>query len=147
VAAAVLGVLGIGLSALQYRVLTTLPADAREARWALEWRRALPDGAVVAYVERSGTYIFTLPLYERATRARAFPIRLGDGPLPRLGKIPGPLYYYRSSVCSTPAAGGRCDELERSASLELVTERELPAPASLYPYATPSVSVRLLRRR
>jgi hypothetical protein len=146
--AAALAAAAVLAAVLQWRQLTSLPTDAEEATLALEWRQQLPDDAVVAYVERSGNYILTLPLYDRATKARAFPMTLDDGPLPNLARVAGPLFYYRSSVCSSPQAVARCAELERALELEPILERELGArPSMRHPYATPTVRVKLARRR
>jgi hypothetical protein len=135
--------LGIAAAALQFRAMTELPTDAREARLALEWRRGLPEGAVVAYLERADHHIFTLPLYGGVTAAQPFPIRLEEPALPA-----GPSFYYRSSVCSSPTAAERCAELERALRLEPVSVHELPALPSMRwnPYASGTVRVGLFRR-
>jgi hypothetical protein len=147
VAAGVL-VAGILAAALQLRAATELPTDAREAKLAIAWRRGLPEGAVVAYVERVDHQISTLPLYEGVTAARPFPIRLGQAQPPNISELGAPVYYYRSSVCASPNAATRCAELERSVRLELVHERALPALPSMRwnPYAPGPVRVALFRR-
>jgi hypothetical protein len=146
--AGAIGVAAIVAGVGQFRTLTTLPTDAEEATLALSWRRQLPEGALVAYVERAENHIFTLPLYDGVTNARAFPISLGNAALPDLRRVAGPLFYYRSSVCSSPAAVARCDDLERTLELDSVLEHDFGArPSMRHTYATPTVRVKLARRR
>jgi hypothetical protein len=145
--AVAIGAAALGAAVAQFRTLTTLPTDAEEALLVSSWRDQLPEGALVAYVERAGDHIFTLPLYDGVTNARAFPITLGRGERPDLARIAGPLYYYRSSVCSSPAAAAACDDLERGLSLEKIFERDLVArPSMRHPYRGPMVRVKLARR-
>lgn len=142
------GLAGLALAALRWTSLTALPTDAEEARFALEWRDGLPADAVVAYVERAGERISVVPLYDGVTGPRAFPIRAGEGRLPDLAVLGGPLYYYRSSLCSSEKGRSACDALERSVKLETVAERELPARPSMrwHPYSADRVRVVLSRR-
>lgn len=128
--------------------LTRLPTDAREAQFALEWRESLEPGSVVVYVEHAGYRNVRIPLYDQVTNASRRGISVGD-PLPDLSREGGALYYYRSSLCSTDDAKAACQALEATASLELVTERELPAIPSMRwsPFPADKVTVGLYRRR
>jgi hypothetical protein len=136
------------MAVLQFRSMTELPTDAREAQLAIEWRRQLPEKTIVAYVARVDHHIFALPLSEGVTSARSFPIMLGDDPLPDLSQLGGTLHYYRSSVCASAQARERCDQLERSLRFEPIVEHELPALPSMRwnRYATDRVKVALFRR-
>lgn len=128
--------------------LTTLPTDAREAQFALEWRERLEPGSLVVYVEHAGYRNVRLPLYDQVTNASRLGISVGE-PLPDLTKRSGHVYYYRSSLCATDDAKAACQAVEASASLELVTEKELPAIASMRwsPFPVARVTVGLYRRR
>lgn len=145
--AVAIAVAGIVVAAVRFSTLTLLPTDSREASFAREWRETLPSGAMVAYVERAGSRILRLPLYDGVTPARPFPIAIDDG-VPALGELAGPIYYYRSSLCATDAGRSACESLERGLPLEPVIERELPALPSMrwHPYARDSVHVELSRR-
>jgi hypothetical protein len=145
-AAITLGCLGAGV--LRFTALTRLPTDAREASFAMEWRDSLPEGAIVVYVERAGSQILRLPLYDGVTRARPFPVAIDQG-VPVISRLSGPIYYYRSGLCSTDAAQSACDQIVRGAELETVTARELPAAPSMrwHAYTRDSVHVALSRRR
>jgi len=122
--------------------LTRSPTDALEAAFVRELRGKL-EGRV-AYLERAGTQLSVLPLFhlERA------PLREDDVRF-ELASLPGPAYYFRSSLCSTARGAPVCAELERSAELELVTERRLRALPSMRwnAYAGDEVRVALYRIR
>lgn len=128
--------------------LTTLPTDAREAEFALDWRERLEPGSLVVYVEHAGYRNVRLPLYDEITNASRLGVSVGD-PLPDLTKRAAPVYYYRSSLCETDDAKAACQAVEASASLELVTEKDMPAIPSMRwsPYPVPRVTVGLYRRR
>lgn len=137
------GLVAVSLLTLPTRLpLTRLPTDALEAAFVRELRGTLPTGARVAYLERAGTQLALLPLYagERAP--------LGDGDAGfDLGTLPPPAYYYRSSLCETASGAPVCAALERSAPLEPVAERTLPALPSMRwnAYASSEVRVGLFR--
>jgi hypothetical protein len=136
------------LTLVNWTRLTRLPTDAREMQFAMEWRERLEPGSLVVYVEHGGYRNLRLPLYDQVTLASRRGISVGD-PLPDLSELEGIVYYYRSSLCVTDDAKAACQALEASAPLELVTERELPAIASMRwsPYPVERVTVGLYRRR
>jgi hypothetical protein len=139
---------GMLIAAAEWSAATSLPTDVREALWAIEWRRSLPPGAAVAYVERSELWISVLPLYEGTTPAVGFPIRLGEGDPPDLARLAGPLFYYRSSVCSGEPTRPACARFEQSLGLEAIAVRELPAIPSMswQRFGSDRVEVALFRR-
>ena len=140
-AAAVMVVAALAASAS--RQALALPCtDALEASFVDEWKRTLPAGARVAYLERAGSQISVLPL-PAAQRAALTPL---DANL-ALGALPPPALYFRSSLCSTPAGAPTCEALERGARLELLSERSLPSRPSMrwHGYLTNEVRVALYR--
>ncbi len=137
------GLIAASLAAIPSRRALAAPfTDALEARFADEWKLTLPPGARVAYLERAGSQISVLPL-RAGQRAALTP---SDADL-SLGSLPPPAYYVHSSLCSTRDGAPTCEALERSAKLELVTERRLPARPSMrwHGYQTAEVSVALYR--
>ncbi len=118
--------------------------DSLEASWFRGLRSGLAPNASVAYLERAGSQISVLPLYagERA------PLSDRDSSFD-LGTLPAPAYYFRSSLCSTPHGQPVCAAIEGSASLELVSERILPARPSMrwHAYVGSDARVALYRIR
>lgn len=119
-----------------------LPTDAREARFVRELRAGLPAGVHVAYLARAGSQLSELPLHS----AKVAPLGEDDGAF-ALSSLPAPAYWFRSSLCSTGRGAPVCAELEKSAKLEPVAERVLPARPSMRweAYASPEVRVVLFR--
>lgn len=134
------------LLAVPYRLgLTRLPTDVREALFVRELRPRLEPGARVAYLERAGSGVARLPLYQGNERA---PLGDADSSFD-LRSLPAPAYYFRSSLCATPQGGPVCAALERDVVLEPVAERALPALPSMRwsAYAGDEVRVVLFRIR
>jgi hypothetical protein len=122
---------GLANVAGHWRWVTDLPTDALELREALAWRERLPPGTRLVTVETAGVMALQLPLYAAHRDERRPVVRLdAHGAPPALGSFGDRVYYYRSSLCSTPRAHPFCDVLERSAALEPVDVRELPARPS-----------------
>lgn len=122
----------------------TLPTDALEIRAANAWKRQLPEGALVAYVDRVDQRVLFLPLYgSRGVRAA----RLASDQPTVMGS--SELYYYRSSLCSTPHGKIECDRVESSMKLEPIFRQTLPAVASLpyLPLGTEPIEVALFKAR
>jgi hypothetical protein len=154
-AAAVL-VAGLDFAARHRRALAALPTDALEAQWAASWRDELPRGASVAYLERAGDHVFTLPLYAhqppKELRVFAFTTQEPEANhmfvYDRGGSEPA-AFYYRASTCSTAEGQSFCQSLEQSLDLEPVRLVTLPALPSLpgLGYDAPNISVGLFRIR
>ncbi len=128
-----LPVLGIGALttaswALRFEQLAALPTDSLEAQHFIEWRRELPLDADVRYLARAGSRLLVLPLYALDGTPRARPLADGAG-LPPIKKRP--LFYYRSSLCSTPEGRSPCARHQSSARMQLVAEATLPARSSM----------------
>jgi hypothetical protein len=102
------------------RPLRTLPTDARELDWAMQWREELPPGATVAALQRVEHRLLILPL-------------LGEG-LPVAVPIDAtapPKFYYRSSLCFTPEGAPECVIFESTHKLKVISARRFPSIASL----------------
>jgi hypothetical protein len=124
--ALVLGMIGVVTSRWgEHRRLST---DALEQSWAQQWRNFLPEDAVVAYLGRAGDRLLVLPLRGPTVPEEAT-FRAGEppAPMPATGR---PMFYYRSSLCSTEEGKSACEAFERARTLELVDEKVLPARAS-----------------
>ncbi|MFO0564342.1 MAG: hypothetical protein U0263_01705 [Polyangiaceae bacterium] len=106
-----------------------LPTDALEGELVRSARRSIEREAHVAFLERAGTQVAVLPLYSGLS-ARPAPLREGDRHFD-LKSLPGPTYYYRSSLCSTADGAEVCAEIERRTPLVLRWERTLPARSSM----------------
>ncbi len=144
-----LPVLGIGALttaswALRFEQLAALPTDSLEAQHFIQWRQELPLDADVRYLARAGSRLLVLPLYTRDGVPRARPLADGAG-LPAIKKRP--LFYYRSSMCSTPEGRASCTRHQESARLQLVAQATLPARSSMRwdGYAASEVQVALYR--
>ena len=145
-----LPVLGIGALttaswALRFEQLAALPTDSLEAQHFIEWRRELPLDSDVRYLARAGSRLFVLPLYAHDGTPRARPLADGAG-LPAIKKRP--LYYYRSSLCSTPEGRAQCARHQQdSTRMQLVAEATLPARSSMRwdSYQGPTLRVGLYR--
>jgi hypothetical protein len=133
------------LSRARWTELSALPTDGLEARFVRLARSRIEPHAAVGYVERAGTRVDILPLYDGVTAARV-PLA-AEKPIGSLSELPRPAYWFHSSLCSTAEASGVCERLERSAPLELVAERTLPARPSMRwnGYLGDSVHVALYR--
>ncbi|HPB97341.1 MAG TPA: hypothetical protein PKW66_15590 [Polyangiaceae bacterium] len=111
----------------RWKSYRTIPTDALEQSWAMQWRQTLPAGATVAYLKRAENRVFMLPLfpdgpvniegYDSRQMALASPLQPG-------------MFYYRSSLCSTAEGAPACAALERDVLLETIEENEFPAIAS-----------------
>lgn len=101
--------------------------DAREQAWALEWREALPGDATVIYLGRAGERVLMLPIY-RQQGLRELPLRAGES-LPALPDE-RTLFYYRSSLCSTPEGAASCVAIEAALPLGDGEHLALPPIAS-----------------
>lgn len=138
---------GVGWSALNWAELVTLPTDLREQSLALGWRTQLPAGAVVAYLSRAGLHIIALPIYGQTPRAAQTEPLWSDEALPHARDASGPLYYYRSSVCTTSDGAAFCKKAEAQLRLERVLARDLPAISSMagQVYSSSTVHLELYR--
>jgi hypothetical protein len=130
-----------------WRPMTSLATDVLEEMRVAAWPSLLPADATVAYLGWAGERVQTLP--------RNFPgeerihLQMLDG---RAGQVDletsgGALYYYRSSLCSSPDGRAICDSIERRYALEPVDEAVLPARPSMLnlAYDRPVVTVTLYR--
>ena len=134
VAAAALVLLSIALAIGELGVRTFLPTDYREGHWALEWRKRLPERAVVVHLARADRWIVALPLYGGAEAPRVRLMKMeADAPAPDLRRLAGEVYYYRSSICSSKEGRAACDAIEKRYRFEPVEARQLPAASSM-PY-------------
>lgn len=123
------------------------PTDALEQGAALAWRRGLPAGRV-AYLERAGKRIVTLPFYPRGASVGPAPLELQvGGPDEDLLSGGGPQFYVRTSLCSTPEGRAFCERVEGRYRMTLLHEATLPpVPSMTYlPYDVPRVRVALYR--
>ena len=110
--------------------------------------RRLGEGARVAYVQRAGLRVMTLPEHlvpgwACGTTSGLSVIRAGD--LVK-GYDPGESrYYVRTSLCATPEGAPRCDEVERGAPLTELTSITLPAHYTMksLPYSQDTVTITL----
>jgi hypothetical protein len=144
-----LGVAALGVAAAvgQRRLALEQPTDVREEAWASQWQARLPAGAWVVYLQRAGKRIQVLPLYRRGAGAvRVLPVTDHDvaSDFAQLGRN---VYYYHSSICSSPEGRGLCDRIERSVALWRVASRDLPAVPSMrgLPYDSDRVPLVLYR--
>ena len=146
-ASATIGVLGVTLIGIRYEAQTVIPTDTRELRWAMQWRTRLPAGANVDYLARAEKHTIGLPVYDTSLIQATG--RTAEG-LVILPKTAGSLvFYYRSSLCSTPEGAPSCRQFERSLDLEPLETRVLPSQSSLPwlpPYDGP-IEVGLFRVR
>jgi len=140
--------LGLANAAAHRRWVTELPTDALELRLALSWREDMASGSRLVALETAGVTAVDLPFYSphRDWRAPVVGLDARDAP-PALGSFGDGVYYYRSSLCSTPLGHGWCDALEQTATLEPVDVHELPARPSTHAcvYDSPTVRVGLYR--
>ncbi len=135
--------IGVALSWSQYGgVLRQMPTDALETMHFMLWREQLPQDADVAYLGRAESSLLVLPLYNLHDAPRARVIEV-DGHIPKQGDRP--LFYYRSSLCSTPGGASAWAGFESAARLRLVSAMDLPARSSMRwaKYQTPKVHVAL----
>ena len=145
-AASVFAVLGFAHAARIRVPWTALPTDAREQRWITSWRASLPARARVTFLRVTGRQWFEVPVFAGAA-ARG--VVASEG-VPRDTAGPEPLFYYRSSLCSSSReAVAFCEEWEQSLHLERVRETTLSAHPSMtdLPYQFDSVRVGLYRIR
>ena len=123
---------------------TPVPTDAREAALWRAWRERLPEGAVVAHLERAGRQIVALPLYHRRN------VRFVAGERPAdLTAVGRDVFYYRSGLCTTERGRAFCDAIEAEYELEPVYDAVLPALPSMegLDYDRPEVEVGLYRMK
>ncbi len=124
-----------------------LSSDAREATRALEWRTRLPRESTVVYLSRTRYRVVRLPLYGRGVVGgiRSHPFAASRPP--DLTELRGPVYYYRSTLCSTEEGRPVCAKYEKRFDLEEVGRWVLPAVPSRsdYTYDTNEVVVSLNR--
>jgi hypothetical protein len=120
----------------------TVPTDAREAALLRGWRTRLPEGAVVAHVERAGRQIVALPLYDR----REVRFVVGERPAD-LTAVGRDVFYYRAGLCTTERGRAFCDAIEAEYELEPRHRAVLPALPSMegLDYDRPEVEVGLYR--
>ncbi len=125
--------------AASWRSLRELPTDALEARFVESWRSTLPPSSSVAYLSRVQPSITTIPVYgccdPRHIEVHQLSVRDSDTPLvlkryAQLVREDRPVYYYRSSLCSTPAGAAECTAIERRLSLQIMAHSWLPARPS-----------------
>ncbi len=136
-----LSLTGCGLVLVDSRNFV-VATDAREQAWALEWRATLPSDATVIYLGRAEERVLMLPIY-RQQALRELPLRAGEA-LPALPDE-RTLYYYRSSLCSTPEGAEACARLEHELPLGAAQYLDLPPIASQpwHPLGPAAVSVSL----
>ncbi len=144
--------------ASSWRALHELPTDALEARFVTSWRGTMPQGSSVAYLQRADKSIATMPVYGCCDRrdivVHELSSRSDETPLvlrryAALVRGDRPVYYFRSSLCSTPAGSSACAAIERRLQLEPVAHTWLPARPSVpwTHYDGPRVEVGLFRVR
>jgi len=144
--------------ATSWPALHELPTDALEARFVDGWRDAMPQGSSVAYLQRADKSIASMPIYDCCDPRRIVVHKLsaGDDQLPwvvrryaQLARNDRPVYYYRSSLCSTRPGSRACADVERHFRLEPVASTRLPARPSVpwTRYRDPRVEVGLFRVR
>ncbi len=128
VVGALLGATAVALWAALLPAEQQLSTDALECQWAIEWRRGLPPDALVLYAGQGSKYVLSLPLYGSGSAVGAEGWALtGGAPLPLVDPLAGrPVFYYESSMCATPDAGGICQALRARYRLERMEERTLP---------------------
>jgi hypothetical protein len=146
----VAGALSAALTAGALRPRAT---DVLEASWVARWRERVPTGSCVVYLSRAGARVLLLPLYDACGIDGAdMGLLSTQRPPPEVGELAAQVYYYRSSLCSTPEGRGYCEALERTLTLEPlegIEGRDLPAVASMHElnYDRPTVRVGLFRVR
>lgn len=129
---AAVAAVAVAVAAIHWTTWTTLPTDAREQELALGWRGELPASARVAYVERVGRRVLTLPFYDDAPDVGPAPLVLRpDGMTEDLARVGRETFYVRTSLCSTREGRGFCAQLEGRYRLTPVHEAELPAVPSM----------------
>lgn len=110
------------------------PVDQLEARLWLELRKHVPQGALVVYLSKADNQIAFLPIYGgHETPAKGAEMLTNQSENVPLYRLNHTVYYYRSSLCSTPSGQHFCQQLEEINSLALVAQWDLPALSSL-PY-------------
>lgn len=128
-----LGVVALGaLAAWHHRRLATeLPTDVREEAWSATWQAKLPADSLVVYLQRAGRRVQVLPLYGTGpSPVRGFALTAGPS-LPDPTALGDRVYYYRSSVCSSPEGRAFCHRIEHGFPLRLLRSRVLPAVPSI----------------
>ena len=120
----------------------TLPTDAREQSWALEWRRSVPRDAIVCWYGHAGRRMIDMPLYRNARMPRAIRLEEGMGPADR-----DEAYFVHTSLCASDEGREACERFEGSHHLVPVERRVLPAIESMpsLGFAAPTVEVVLYR--
>lgn len=134
--------------AMRYRDDRVVPTDTQEAQLARSWRALLPPGATLFWLAQAEQGTLRLPIYPDADidlrRARPLDVL-------RLARLPHErrdhdVWYYRSSLCSTPPGLTACEDFERNMPLRLVRAWTLPAVESYsLPYVRRPVRVALYR--
>jgi hypothetical protein len=140
--------LAVAVAATHWSAWTTLPTDAQEQELALRWRSSLPTSSRVAYVERIGRRVLTLPIYDDAPDISPTPLVLRmDGMIEDLARVGQETFYVRTSLCSTREGRDFCTQLEGRYRLTPVHEVELPAIPSMVGlgYDGPTVRTGLYR--
>lgn len=128
--------------ATSWKARRELPTDALEARFVESWRNTLPPRSAIIYLQRAGQSITVIPVYIRhdAGAVAVLAIRGDNAPFmlersTRLARRNRPVYYYRSSICSTPAGSPKCADIERRLQLQPLAHTRLPARPS-FPWTT-----------
>ena len=131
------------------RSMTPLPTDALEASWVTSFKASLPAGATVSYLGRVGDRIDELPLYNPLPWSAAEPTAVPLRDAVTLLASGSDAYYVRTTLCFTPEGAPVCAALERTAVLEPVQSRSLPARPSMrdFSYLGETVPVGLFRVR
>lgn len=144
--------------AVTWRAFKKLPTDVLEAEFVQSWRARLPKNSHLMYITHAKDNVVILPVYRLLD-----PRNLAVDALSAKGEDPAVLtkryvpllrrhrdvYYYHSSLCSTPPGAGPCAAIERHLELDPVAHTRLPVRPSAYwiHYSGSSVEVTLFRVR
>jgi hypothetical protein len=100
--------------AVRADALLEVPTDAREQAFLLREREALPDGATVAFLGSVGPRRrLHVPFYGECGDGGVTAVQLASDTTERdLTLLARPVFWYRSSLCSTEDGRAFCDAME-----------------------------------
>jgi hypothetical protein len=145
-AAAAVIAAALGAGAVRAPALWERPTDEREQDRLLAWRDALPADATVVHLGAAGRRRFHLPYYGHCVPGSARAVQLSsEEPIRDLSKMPSPVLWYRSAICSTEEGRRGCEAVETTATLVVLRTAEIEARASMedLEYDTDPVGVSL----
>ena len=127
------------------------PTDVLEQRLILDRAASIDARSTVIHLGELDRRRLFLPMYGDCRADRPTPILLRSGEFLNFDPFsaPPPVYWYRSSLCSTEEGKAGCDRIEAALPLDLLWEEALPARPSISDlgYLADPVVVKLFRGR